>query len=134
MRAATNQPNADRQEKLLQDAIDNILDGTQEKMKHYAQSLETPVMILNAVGALLPVLGMIMLPLISAFLGGVITPLHLVIIFNILLPGFLWWFMQRTLSSRPPQLSTMKTLLVVIDGLGLRDEKQGNAFKQAETP
>ena len=28
----------------------------------------------------------------------------------------------------------MKTLLVVIDGLGLRDEKQGNAFKQAETP
>ena len=106
LRAATNQPNADRQEKLLQDAIDNILDGTQEKMKHYAQSLETPVMILNAVGALLPVLGMIMLPLISAFLGGVITPLHLVIIFNILLPGFLWWFMQRTLSSRPPTVNT----------------------------
>jgi len=106
LRAATNQPNADRQEKLLQDAIDNILDGTQEKMKHYPQSLETPVMILNAVGALLPVLGMIMLPLISAFLGGVITPLHLVIIFNILLPGFLWWFMQRTLSSRPPTVNT----------------------------
>lgn len=28
----------------------------------------------------------------------------------------------------------MKTLLIVIDGLGLRDEKQGNAFKQADTP
>ncbi len=28
----------------------------------------------------------------------------------------------------------MKTLLVVIDGLGLRKEKEGNAFKQAETP
>ena len=106
LRAATNQPNPKRQEKLLQDAIDNILDGTQEKMKHYAQSLETPVMILNAVGALLPVLGMIMLPLISAFLGGVITPIHLIIIFNFLLPGFLWWFMQRTLSARPPTVST----------------------------
>lgn len=106
LRAATNQPNHKRQEKLLQDAIDNILDGTQEKMKHYAQSLETPVMILNAVGALLPVLGMIMLPLISAFLGGVITPIHLIIIFNFLLPGFLWWFMQRTLSARPPTVST----------------------------
>ncbi|MFP4038555.1 MAG: hypothetical protein ACLFTA_02115 [Candidatus Nanohaloarchaea archaeon] len=106
LRAATNQPDTDRQERLLQDAIDNILDGTQEKMKHYAQSLETPVMILNAVGALLPVLGMIMLPLISAFLGGVITPLHLFILFNLMLPAFLWWFMQRTLSSRPPTVST----------------------------
>ena len=106
LKAATNEPNPKRRERLLQDSIDNILDGTQEKMKHYAQSLETPVMILNAVGALLPVLGMIMLPLISAFLGGLITPLHLIIIFNIMLPTFLWIFMQRTLSSRPPTVQT----------------------------
>ncbi len=106
LKAATNEPNPTRRDRLLQDAIDNILDGTQEKMKHYAQSLETPVMILNAVGALLPVLGMIMLPLISAFLGGLITPLHLFIIFNIMLPTFLWMFMQRTLSSRPPTVQT----------------------------
>ncbi len=106
LKAATNEPDPTRRDRLLQDAIDNILDGTQEKMKHYAQSLETPVMILNAVGALLPVLGMIMLPLISAFLGGLITPLHLFIIFNIMLPAFLWMFMQRTLSSRPPTVQT----------------------------
>ena len=106
LKAATNEPNPKRRERLLQDAIDNILDGTKEKMKHYAQSLETPVMILNAVGALLPVLGMIMLPLISAFLGGLITPLHLFIIFNLMLPTFLWLFMQRTLSSRPPTVQT----------------------------
>lgn len=106
LKAATNEPDPTRRDRLLQDAIDNILDGTQEKMKHYAQSLETPVMILNAVGALLPVLGMIMLPLISAFLGGLITPLHLFIIFNIMLPTFLWMFMQRTLSSRPPTVQT----------------------------
>jgi len=106
LRAATNEPNPTRRERLLQDSIDNILDGTQEKMKHYAQGLETPVMILNAVGALLPVLGMIMLPLVSAFLGGLITPLHLFITFNLMLPAFLWWFMQRTLSSRPPTISS----------------------------
>jgi Flp pilus assembly protein TadB len=109
LRAATEQGNPQRREELLQDAIDNILDGTQEKMKHYAQSLKTPVMILNAVGALLPVLGMIMLPLISTFLGGAITPMHLIILFNIMLPGFLWWFMQRTLSSRPPTVDTKVT-------------------------
>ncbi|MFB6144825.1 MAG: hypothetical protein ABEJ98_05940 [Candidatus Nanohaloarchaea archaeon] len=109
IRAAMREPSPDRRESVLQDAIDNILDGTKEKMKHYAQNLKTPVMILNALGAMLPVLGMIMLPLISVFLGGVVTPLHLFVIFNLLLPGFLYWFMQRTLSARPPTISTQVT-------------------------
>jgi hypothetical protein len=55
---------------------------------------------------MLPVLAMIMLPLISVFMGGVITPLHLVIVFNIMLPITLWIFMQRVLSSRPPTVSS----------------------------
>lgn len=106
IKVAINESNTHRRENLLQDAIDNILGGTKEKMKHYAQNLETPVMIINAMGAMLPVLGMIMLPLISAFLGGVISPLHLIIIFNILLPVFLYVFMQKTLSSRPPTIQS----------------------------
>ncbi|MFB6167157.1 MAG: type II secretion system F family protein [Candidatus Nanohaloarchaea archaeon] len=106
LQAAMNDPNSDRREKLLQDSIDRILDGTREKMKHYAQSLKTPVMILNAMGAMLPVLGMIMLPLISVFMGGVIRPMHLILLFNFMLPGFLYWFMQRILSSRPPTVSS----------------------------
>ncbi|MFB6147450.1 MAG: hypothetical protein ABEJ66_01060, partial [Candidatus Nanohaloarchaea archaeon] len=106
LEAAMNEPDDSRRGDLLQDAIDRILDGTQEKMKHYAQSLKTPVMILNALGAMLPVLGMIMLPLISVFMGGAIKPLHLIVVFNLLLPGFLYWFMQRVLSSRPPTVSS----------------------------
>lgn len=106
LEAAMQEANEDRREKMLQDSIDNILDSTQEKMKHYAQGLKTPVMILNAMGAMLPVLGLIMLPLISVFMGGVITPVHLVMLFNIMLPTGLWWFMQRILTSRPPTTST----------------------------
>lgn len=109
LKAAVNEPNSNRREKLLQDSIDRILDGTQEKMKHYAQGLRTPVMILNAMGAMLPVLGMIMLPLISVFMGDAITANHLFLLFNILLPGFLWWFMQRVLSSRPPTINSQPT-------------------------
>ena len=111
LKAAVNEPNNDRRERLLQDSIDRILDGTQEKMKHYAQGLKTPVMILNAMGAMLPVLGMIMLPLISVFMGDAITSNHLFLIFNILLPGFLYWFMKRVLSSRPPTVSSEPTSL-----------------------
>lgn len=106
LRSAMNQPDPQRRESMLQDSIDNILDGTQEKMKHYAQNLETPVMILNAMGAMLPVLGMIMLPLISVFMGDAITPMHLFLLFNVLLPTFLFWFMKRVLSSRPPTVAT----------------------------
>ncbi|MFB6215699.1 MAG: type II secretion system F family protein, partial [Candidatus Aenigmatarchaeota archaeon] len=109
LKAAVNEPGKDRRERLLQDSIDRILDGTQEKMKHYAQSLQTPVMILNAMGAMLPVLGMIMLPLISVFMGGVISEMHLFLLFNIMLPGFLYWFMQRVLSARPPTVSSQPT-------------------------
>ena len=104
--ASMSERDPNRREELLQQSIDTILEGTQEKMKHYAQSLKTPVMILNAMGAMLPVLGMIMLPLISIFMGGAITPLHLIIIFNILLPATLYWFMQRILSSRPPTVAS----------------------------
>ncbi|MFB6292539.1 MAG: hypothetical protein ABEI58_04060 [Candidatus Nanohaloarchaea archaeon] len=106
LKAAMNEPNDGRREDLLQDAIDRILDGTQEKMKHYAQGLKTPVMILNAMGAMLPVLGMIMLPLVSVFMGDAIRPIHLIMMFNVLLPGFLYWLMQRILSSRPPTVSS----------------------------
>ena len=106
LQAAMNESNDKRRSDMLQDSIDNILDGTQEKMKHYAQGLKTPVMVINAMGAMLPVLGMIMLPLISVFMGGAITPIHLFIVFNIMLPGFLWVFMQRVLSSRPPTVSS----------------------------
>ncbi len=106
IKGSMNEPNAERRNDMLQDAIDTILDGTREEMKHYAQGLKTPVMILNALGAMLPVLAMIMLPLISVFMGDAITPMHLIILFNIMLPASLYVFMQRVLSSRPPTVSS----------------------------
>ncbi|NMJ76904.1 hypothetical protein GLU64_00625 [Nanohaloarchaea archaeon] len=118
IQAAMKQGDDRRRETMLQDSIDNILDGTQEKMKHYAEKLKTPVMVINAMGAMLPVLGMIMLPLLSVFMGDSITPLHLLIVFNILLPGFLWVFMQKALSSRPPTISSQKPDTGVLPDLG----------------
>lgn len=104
--AAMNDSDADRRERMLQDSIDTILDGTSERMKHYAQSLKTPVMILNALGAMLPVMGMIMLPIISVFMGASITAMHLISFYNVILPVALYWFMKRVLNSRPPTTSS----------------------------
>lgn len=132
LKAAVNEPNSDRREQLLQDSIDRILDGTQEKMKHYAQNLKTPVMILNAMGAMLPILAMIMLPLVSVFLGDAISNIQLVLGFNVVLPGFLYWFMQRILSSRPP---TVDSQPVSKDSLPERGYIHRNVFgKEAKIP
>ncbi len=109
IKAAVNERDPNRREKLLETSIERILDGTQEKMKHYAQNLKTPVMILNAMGAMLPVLAMIILPLVSVFMGGAISALDLILTFNILLPVFLYVFMQKVLSSRPPTVSSEPT-------------------------
>ena len=106
LEAAMNDPNDERREDMLQDSIDSILESTRERMKHYAQNLKTPVMILNALGAMLPVLGMIMLPLISVFMGGAVSTVHLFLLFNILLPITLYWFMEHLLASRPPTTSS----------------------------
>ncbi len=105
LKASTTEPDPRRRENMLQDAIDNILDGTREKMKHYAQDLKLPVMVLNALGAMLPVIGMVVLPIIALFLGDAVRPVHLVLFFNIMLPATLYWFMQRILSSRPPTVT-----------------------------
>jgi Flp pilus assembly protein TadB len=106
LKAAVDEPNPERREDLLENSINRILDGTQEKMKHYSQNLKTPVMILNALGAMLPVLAMIMLPLVSVFMGAAISEIELLLTFNIMLPLFLYLFMQRILGSRPPTVSS----------------------------
>jgi hypothetical protein len=106
LKAAVNEKDPGRRKDLMQKSMDSILEGTQEKMKHYSQGLQTPVMILNAMGAMLPVLAMILLPLISVFMGGLISATDLFVVFNVMLPIFLYVFMQRILSSRPPAVSS----------------------------
>jgi Flp pilus assembly protein TadB len=103
--SAVKEPSPSRRESLLDDSIERILDGTEEKMNSYAKGLKTPVAILNAFGALLPILGMIMLPLISAFIDA-IGAIHVIILFNVILPASLYMFTKQILTSRPPTIST----------------------------
>lgn len=105
LEASVKESDPGRRQDLLDDAMDRILDGTEEKMNDYARGLKTPVAILNAFGALLPILGMILLPMISAFIDLVTLP-DMVVLFNVILPSALFLFQRRILSSRPPTIST----------------------------
>lgn len=92
-------------EKTLDEALDVILNGTKTRMKHYAQDLRMPVMIIHMMGIVLPVLGSIMAPMAAIFLSDVVRPEYFVIGYDVVLPLFLIWFINNTLKKRPSTFS-----------------------------
>ncbi|HKZ45440.1 MAG TPA: hypothetical protein VJ343_01925 [archaeon] len=90
-----------RRERALDEAVSVILDGTKERMRRYAHDLRTPVSILNAMGVLLPIIGLIFFPLISMFMPDLVKPAFLAIGYDIILPVTLFWMMKSTLERRP---------------------------------
>lgn len=103
LRESMLEPSNTRRDILLDKAVDVVLIGTNERMKRYARNLETPIMILHGVGVLLPVLGMIALPLLSIFMASELKglPFYLFFGYNMVLPLGVYYFMIEILSKRP---------------------------------
>jgi len=85
---------------LLDKSLDVMLEGTYEKMLHYAQNLKTPITTLHMLGVILPVLGLVILPLAVSFLEG-IGWVQLAIIYNLFLPIAVFYLAKTILASRP---------------------------------
>ncbi len=92
--------NEERRIEALDKALNLILDETYEKMLHYAHNLQSPITTLNMMGIILPILGMVMLPLMVAFLDGV-KWYHIAIIYDVVLPIGVFLFGLKILSKRP---------------------------------
>jgi hypothetical protein len=90
----------DRNE-ILRTATERMLIKNSKKMEEYAEKLKMPTTLLMFFGVMLPLLGLVMFPLVSIFLGGFINPLYIGIGYTIILPFFLWWFLYRLISKRP---------------------------------
>jgi len=105
IKGAMREPSDQKRNEMLHASSETILQGTKEKMKHYSQDLKMPVTILNGFGILLPVLGMIALPLASIFLESTIKLSHLILFYDIVLPLILYTVMIRVLIKRPPTTS-----------------------------
>jgi len=90
-----------RRERVLDEAVSVMLNGTRERMRHYSQDLKTPVMVLNALGILLPIIGLVFLPMMAVFMPEQIQPIFIVIGYNIMLPLVVYWIMKSYLDKRP---------------------------------
>ncbi len=92
--------NEERRIGMLEKSLDNILEQTYEKMLHFAQGLKGPITLLHMMGIILPILGMVMLPMMVSFMEGV-KWWHIAIIYNIGFPMFVFIFGKKILGSRP---------------------------------
>lgn len=88
-----------RRLELLEKSLEVMLEGTYENMLHYAQNIKSPITTLHMLGVILPVLGLIILPLMGSFLG--VRWWQLAIIYNIILPIGVYFIGFSIMSKRP---------------------------------
>lgn len=92
---------AEKRNKILNESINVVLNGTKERMKNYAQELKSPLTIMNALGILLPIIGLVFFPIMTIFLPDIVQPAFLVIGYNVILPIVIYWTMKTYLERRP---------------------------------
>jgi len=90
-----------RRLELLNKSLDVMVNGTYEKMLHFAHDLKNPITMLHMLGVVLPILGLVIFPLVGSFMGGLIKWYHLAVLYNIFLPVFVMWLGNSILSKRP---------------------------------
>ncbi|MDP6647788.1 MAG: hypothetical protein QGH34_00135 [Candidatus Woesearchaeota archaeon] len=84
----------------LDKSLDVILSETYEKMLHYAHNLQSPITMLHMLGIILPILGLIILPLVVSFMEGV-EWFHLAALYNVALPIGVYYLGKSILARRP---------------------------------
>ena len=98
------EPSESKRLSLIDKGLNVMLDETYEKMLHYSHELKNPITMLYMLGLVLPILGLVILPLIAAFTGKtppIVLAAYIALIYNFTLPIILFYLTKVTLSKRP---------------------------------
>jgi hypothetical protein len=95
----------ERRIEALEKSLSVMLEETYEKMLHYAHDLKGPLTTLHMLGIILPILGLVILPLMVAFLPSV-RWYHIAILYDITLPIAVYFLGSDILSKRPSGYGT----------------------------
>ena len=104
--------NPERREQLFSETIDIILNGTREHAKHFVSELRMPIMLIHAMGVILPVMGLILFPIVMIFMSNSVKPIFLFIGYDIVLPIALWLLIDYILRGKPTTFSQPDISLV----------------------
>lgn len=87
--------------KVLDKALEVMLEGTYEAMVRYSAGLKQPLDMIYMLGIMLPVLGLVMFPIIGSFMAEVVNPISLAVLYNVVLPVVVIFFAMEVLKKRP---------------------------------
>jgi len=104
------EPSDSRRVEILERSLQVILDGVYEKMLKYSREIRSPLTNLYMLGIILPTLGLALLPLASVLLKGMIRWQHVVVLFNVIIPFFVFYMVSEVLLKRPGGYGETSTL------------------------
>jgi len=95
------EPSEVRRIQILERALKVILDEVYEKMLKYSHEIKAPLTNIYMLGIVLPTLALALLPIASTLLGGVLTSIHIFVLFNIIVPFFVFYLTAQVMLNRP---------------------------------
>lgn len=104
------EPDEGERLRILERSLQVILDGVYEKMLKFSHEVRAPLTNVYMLGIVLPTLGLALLPLASALLGGIIRWYHVAVLFNIIIPLGVFYLSSQIMLKRPGGYGETETL------------------------
>jgi len=95
------EPDNSRRIGSLEKALQVVLDGVHDKMLKFVQEVKSPLQNTYMFTVVLPVLGIALLPMASAMLGGAITWTHVFLLYALIFPFLAFYLTDRIMVLRP---------------------------------
>jgi len=85
----------------LEKSLQVVLDGVYDKMLKFTHEVRSPLTNVYMLGVVLPTLGLALLPLASAMVGDFLKWYHVFILFDLIIPFFVFYLTDKILFLRP---------------------------------
>jgi Flp pilus assembly protein TadB len=85
----------------LEKALQVVLDGVYDKMLKFTHEVRSPLTNVYMLGVVLPTLGLALLPLASAMVGDYLKWYHIFVLFNLIIPFFVFYLTDKVMFLRP---------------------------------
>jgi len=95
------EPDESRRIATLEKALQVVLEGVYDRMLKFTHSVRAPLTNVYMLGVVLPTLGLALLPLASAMIGDMFSYIHVFVIFNLIVPFFVFYLTDKVLMLRP---------------------------------
>lgn len=95
------EPSDTRRIAALEKSLQVILDGVYDRMLRFTHDVRSPLTNVYMLGVVLPTLGLALLPLASAMVGDILKWYHIIILFNLIIPFFVFYLTDKIMLLRP---------------------------------